>query len=113
MTDSKLVFAPKDGLLTNSPEVRSDNEDATWNKRPMTGEDKTEPYTRKGRGFEQTSESNKFKGYNMCIVIQRDKDKLSLAEWVVEGHGRAVKASGLFICCVCQSRSAGDIRSPK
>lgn len=93
LTDSELAFALKDELLASFPDVRSDNEDVTWNKRPMIGENESEPYTRKDLKFEQTSDNgSKFKGYDMRFVILRGKDKLTLSEFVNADHGKAPAA---------------------
>lgn len=93
LMDSELAFALKDELLASYPDVRSDNEDATWNKRPMIGENENEAYTRKDLKFEQTSDNgSKFKGYDMRFVILRGKDKLTLAEFVNADHGKAPAA---------------------
>ena len=93
LMDSELAFALKDELLASYPDVRSDNEDVTWNKRPMIGENENEPYVRKDLKFEQTSDNDsKFKGYDMRFVILRGKDKLTLAEWVNADHGKASAA---------------------
>ena len=97
LTDTDLKFVLKDEYIPNFPNVRSDSENEIWNKLPMIGEQKEQEYTRTKLELQQTKEDGeKFQGYDMHYVIHRGQDKLTLANWINERHGRAAEASSLL-----------------